>query len=154
MFESLKNLYAGNLDKCKNSLLFPILRWISAIPENNSICNYCNISFKYVNPEVIKSILYYGTKIKKIVKYPSRTKTNYSFLITDYIKPYFNYSKKDIYLLKAILDNKLKDDKFKIKASRFFGLSEKECKLIDVPYNKLTKSKIEQKRTRSLSDFK
>ena len=153
MFESLKNLYSGNLEECKNNMLFPILRWTTGNKDNIPTSNLANKYFFFVKPEVIKSILYYGLPKKYVTKYPKKIKTENSFIYDKYIKQYFGYNYKEMNLLIPVLEEKLKDKQFKIKIATFFGLDKKECKQLGLDYKELTKDQLSSKKPKSLFDF-
>ena len=108
MFESLKSLYHGDMENCKNNMLFPIMRWITGYDKNIPVVEKCNEYFFFVKPEVIKSLLHYGIQKKFITKYPKKQKLEYSFMIKEYIKPILLYSKKEIQSILTILTEKMK----------------------------------------------
>jgi len=144
IFESLKNLYSGKIEECKNHMLFPILRWTTGHTKNIEIANLANKYFFYVKPEIIKSILYYGLPIKYVSRYPKKIKPDNSFVFK-YIQEYFNYSYKELNFLIPILNLKLENKEFKIKLSQFFGLDKKENKQLGIDYKYFDKTKIPQK---------
>ena len=154
LFESYKLFFDGkeeDLSRVPSNLLKPLLHWFSFNKENIDFCQVLNRQFKYIPSDMLKYILYYKIDVEN--RFQKRFKTVYDAkfdFLKDYLMKYFDWSEREFFFEKKLIDEMIKNDDIKNLFHEVFGFSESECKKLNIKYETLSKKR---KDTGSISLF-
>lgn len=154
MLNAFIALKSGNLDKVKQSMLFPLLRWCSGSTQDLAWCNEINKYFFFLPTEIAKGTLYIGLRDKNTyIKYPKARKDSED-KVHDLKKrlamEYYRWSSQEFDRNRSVMH--LHDWN---KIATALGCDKKERKLLglpDIKFNKKPKI-VTQKKAKTLFDF-
>lgn len=147
MLNNLKLLQQGKWEEVKESMLYPLNRWISGHIENLPYTVWVNRNFFNSKPKWLLAFL--SCKIKpKFNKYPKPTKfDDKKFdLMSKSLKRVFGWSNRVIRLNKEIVLEKIDDKEFVEGMARKCGWDDKERRLFKLKVEKFKPKKKEKVR--------
>jgi len=146
MLDQLKALQEGRLEDVSNSMLYPLLRWISADVNNLFHCELVNQYLFSVPQDMSKSLLYYGLKpLPSFLKYPkARIEEDERIkVIKPYIKRYFGWGDREFKVnLPFIVENLQEVINWVV---RYGGLENDELEVLGIKKEKI-KVKVEKQK--------
>lgn len=154
LLDQLKLFRSGKLSEIDDSVMYPLLRWISGDKRELEWCSRVNEHFFFIPHDMKKTLLYIGVENKnKFIKYPKGTKAPKSAktdLKKKLIKEYYRWSEQEFNRNCDVIDNE--DWKTVLET---LGCEPSEYKVLGIKDDTVEKKKNkgQDKKVMTLSDF-